>query len=88
MNRTQEQDSWSKITLDKYVNGSDRFPKKKTWGMPGTDLYLNSYRIGRRAKRMIYLSTAVWNRLSQGRVDLRPFRSLVLYIIWITFYIP
>ena len=51
---------WSKITLDKYVNGPDRFPSKKTRGMPGTDLYLISDRIGYRAKKdtCIYLSTA------------------------------
>ena len=46
------------MTLDKYVNGPDRFPKK-TRGMPGPDLYLISDRIRRRAKRIMYLLTAV-----------------------------
>ena len=50
----------SKITLDQYVNRPDRFPiKKKTRGMPETDLSLISNRIGRRVKRIMYLSTAV-----------------------------
>ena len=57
------------ITLDNYVDGPDQFPKKKTWGMPGTDLYLISDRIERRAKRIMYLSTAVLNKLSQAWFD-------------------
>ena len=47
------------------MNGPDRFPKK-TRGMPGPDLYLISDRIERRAKRIMYLSTAVLNKLSQA----------------------
>ena len=50
--------SMNPITLDKYVNGPIRFPKK-TRGMPGPDLYLNSDRIRRRAKRIMYFLTAV-----------------------------
>lgn len=45
------------ITLDIYVYGPDRVSKKKTWGIPWTDLYFISERIGCGAKKLcIYLS--------------------------------
>ena len=53
------------------MNGPDRFPQSETRGMPGTDLYLISDRIGYRAKKdtCIYLSTVDWNQLLQVWVD-------------------
>ena len=52
MNGNSEQDALSKITLDIYVYGPDRVSKKKIWGMPWTDLYFLSERIGCSAKKL------------------------------------
>ena len=71
INRISEQDALSKITLDRYEQ-----LRRKHEGC--RELTYICSQVESELKKVQYLSTAVWNKLSHGKSTLRPFRFIVL----------
>ena len=73
--------NWAKsLWIYQYVNGPDWIPMKKTWEMPGTDIYLISFDLSRIVcgsnKKKIYQFLFEIN-YHKSESTLMPFRSIV-----------